>query len=404
MQNKLLRELEARGFINQVSNINALNDALNAGKIAAYLGSDPTADSLHVGHLVPVMMMRWLQKYGHRPIMLVGGATGRIGDPSGRDTGRPMMTEDVLARNIAGLKKSYSKFFRFGDGPSDAVMVDNYDWMKTYSHLDFLRDFGTDFTVPRMLSMESVKRRLETGMTFLEFNYMTFQAVDFLTLYQKYGCVLQTCGADQWGNAIMGIELIRKKLGKEAFVLSTALITDSNGNKIGKSAGNAIWVNEEKTSPYEYYQYFRNTPDDLVEKFLKIFTEIPLDEIARLSALRGAELNEAKKILAHAATEIAHGTAAADAAADAAAALFGGAATADNAPTVEIDMSTPMGILDFLCAAGMFSSKSEARRMVEQGGIQIDGEKVLDPRAQIGPANAVMVQKGKKTFLRVVQK
>ncbi len=404
MQNELLRELTARGFINQVSNIDALNDALNAGRIAAYLGSDPTADSLHVGHLVPVMMMRWLQKYGHRPIMLVGGATGRIGDPSGRDSGRPMMTEEVLAHNIAGLKKSYSKFFRFGDGASDAIMVDNYDWMKGYSHLDFLRDFGTDFTVPRMLSMESVKRRLETGMTFLEFNYMTFQAVDFLTLYKDYGCILQTCGADQWGNAIMGIELIRKKLGKEAFVLSTSLITDSNGKKIGKSAGNAIWVNEDKTSPYEYYQYFRNTPDDLVEKFLKIFTEIPLSEIERLAALKGAELNEAKKILAYAATEIAHGTAAADAAADAAAALFGGGADMSNAPSVEMPMNAPMGVVDFLCAAGLFPSKSEARRMVEQGGIQIDGVKITDPRAMIAPACDIMVQKGKKTFLRVMCK
>jgi len=400
MQNELLRELTARGFINQVSNIDALNDALNAGRIAAYLGSDPTADSLHVGHLVPVMMMRWLQKYGHRPIMLVGGATGRIGDPSGRDSGRPMMTEEVLAHNIAGLKKSYSKFFRFGDGASDAIMVDNYDWMKGYSHLDFLRDFGTDFTVPRMLSMESVKRRLETGMTFLEFNYMTFQAVDFLTLYKDYGCILQTCGADQWGNAIMGIELIRKKLGKEAFVLSTSLITDSNGKKIGKSAGNAIWVNEDKTSPYEYYQYFRNTPDDLVEKFLKIFTEIPLAEIERLAALKGAELNEAKKILAYAATEIAHGTAAADAAA----ALFGGGADMSNAPSVEMPMNAPMGVVDFLCAAGLFPSKSEARRMVEQGGIQIDGVKITDPRAMIAPACDIMVQKGKKTFLRVMCK
>ena len=404
MHNELLRELTARGFINQVSNIDALNDALNAGRIAAYLGSDPTADSLHVGHLVPVMMMRWLQKYGHRPIMLVGGATGRIGDPSGRDSGRPMMTEEVLAHNIAGLKKSYSKFFRFGDGAADAIMVDNYDWMKGYSHLDFLRDFGTDFTVPRMLSMESVKRRLETGMTFLEFNYMTFQAVDFLTLYKDYGCILQTCGADQWGNAIMGIELIRKKLGKEAFVLSTSLITDSNGKKIGKSAGNAIWVNEDKTSPYEYYQYFRNTPDDLVEKFLKIFTEIPLSEIERLAALKGAELNEAKKILAYAATEIAHGTAAADAAADAAAALFGGGADMSNAPSVELPMNAPMGVVDFLCAAGLFPSKSEARRMVEQGGIQIDGVKITDPRAMIAPACDIMVQKGKKTFLRVMCK
>ncbi len=402
MQNELLHELSARGFINQTSNIDGLNAALNAGKIAAYLGSDPTADSLHVGHLVPVMMMRWLQKYGHRPIMLVGGATGRIGDPSGRDTGRPMMNEETLAHNIAGLKKSYAKFFKFGDGPSDAIMVDNYDWMKTYSHLDFLRDFGTDFTVPRMLSMESVKRRLDNGMTFLEFNYMTFQAVDFLTLFQKYGCVLQTCGADQWGNAIMGIELIRKKMGKEAFVLSTSLITDSAGNKIGKSAGNAVWVNEDKTSPYEYYQYFRNMPDDLVEKSLKIFTEIPMDEIAKLAALQGSELNAAKKVLAFAATEIAHGRDAAIAAEDAAAALFGGAGASEHMPTMSLRMDGDKTLVEFLGALNLFPSRSEARRMIEQGGIQINGVKMTDPHAIISPADEIIVQKGKKTFLRVV--
>ncbi len=404
MQNELLQELEARGFINQTSNLDGLNDALNAGKITAYLGSDPTADSLHVGHLVPVMMMRWLQKYGHKPITLVGGATGRIGDPSGRDSGRPMMTEEILAKNVAGLKKSFSKFFRFGNGASDAIMVDNYDWMKNYSHLDFLRDFGTDFTVPRMLSMDSVKRRLDNGMTFLEFNYMTFQAVDFLTLYREHNCILQTCGADQWGNAIMGIELIRKKLGKEAFVLSTSLITDANGNKIGKSAGNAVWVNEDKTSPYEYYQYFRNISDDLVEKFLKIFTEIPLDEIARLSALQGAELNRAKKILAFAATEIAHGRDAAVKAQETADALFGGGANMENMPMMEIDMPGEMGILDFLVATRLFTSKSEARRMVEQGGIQIDGNKIADPYAVVANAPEIMVQKGKKVFLKVVRK
>lgn len=404
MQNELLRELSARGFINQVSNIDALNDALNAGAVTAYWGTDPTGDSLHVGHLASLMLMRWFQKYGNRPIALVGGATGRIGDPSGRDKGRPMLTDEQIAHNCAGLRKSIAKFIDFDDASNGALMVDNNDWMRGYGHMDFLREYGMDFTVPRMLGMESVKRRLETGMTFLEFNYMTFQAVDFLTLYKKYGCMLQFCGADQWGNAIMGIELIRKKLGKEAFVLSTSLITDSNGKKIGKSAGNAIWVNEEKTSPYEYYQYFRNTPDELVEKFLKIFTEIPLDEIARLSSLQGVELNEAKKILAHAATEIAHGAAAADDAAAAAAALFGGGASVDNAPTAEIEMPAEMGILDFLCAAGLFASKSEARRMVEQGGIQIDGQKVTDPRAAIVPADNIMVQKGKKTFLRVVRK
>ena len=404
MHNELLQELQARGFINQTSNLDGLNDALNAGKITAYLGSDPTADSLHVGHLVPVMMMRWLQKYGHRPITLVGGATGRIGDPSGRDSGRPMMTEETLAKNVAGLKRSYSKFLRFDNAGNGALMVDNYDWMKTYSHLDFLRDFGTDFTVPRMLSMESVKRRLDNGMTFLEFNYMTFQAVDFLTLYRQHDCILQICGADQWGNAIMGIELIRKKLGKEAFVLSTSLITDANGNKIGKSAGNAVWVNEDKTSPYEYYQYFRNIPDDLVEKFLKIFTEIPLDEIARLSAAQGAELNQAKKVLAFAATEIAHGHDAAVRAEETANALFGGGANLDNMPTAEIEMAGDMPILDFLVATKLFPSKSEARRMVEQGGIQINGNKITDPKFIVTVADEFMVQKGKKTFLKVIKK
>ena len=402
MQNELLQELEARGFINQVSNIDGLNDALNSGKIVAYWGTDPTGDSLHVGHLASLMLMRWFQKYGHKPITLVGGATGRIGDPSGRDKGRPMLTDEQIEKNCAGLRKSISKFINFDDG--NAIMVDNYDWMKNYSHLDFLRDFGTDFTVPRMLSMESVKRRLDNGMTFLEFNYMTFQAVDFLELYKKHNCILQFCGADQWGNSIMGIELIRKKMGKEAFVLSTSLITDSNGNKIGKSAGNAVWVNEDKTSPYEYYQYFRNTPDDLVEKLLKIFTEIPLDEIARLSALQGAELNQAKQILAFAATEIAHGHDAAVAAEQASAALFGGGADMSNVPSVDIEMANDMPILDFLVATGLFPSKSEARRMVEQGAIQIDGEKITDPKFVVAVSDEHMVQKGKKTFLKVVKK
>jgi tyrosyl-tRNA synthetase len=241
-------------------------------------------------------------------------------------------------------------------------------------------------------------------MTFLEFNYMTFQAVDFLTLYKEHNCVLQLCGADQWGNAIMGVELIRKKMGKEAYVLSTSLITDSNGNKIGKSAGNAVWVNEDKTSAYEYYQYFRNTPDDLVEKFLKIFTEIPLDDIAKLSALQGAELNEAKKILAFHATEIAHGHDAAVDAESAAAALFAGGANSANVPSVDFAMSEPMKILDFLVAIGMFDSKSEARRNVEQGGIQIDGNKIADKEFVVAVAPEYMVQKGKKTFLRVVVK
>lgn len=400
MSNTLFEELQQRGFINQSSNMDAVRDLLDNGKIVAYLGSDPTGDSLHVGHLVPVMMMRWLQKYGHKPIALVGGATGRIGDPSGRDTGRPMMSEETLAKNIAGLKKSFSKFLKFDGTDNDALMVDNYDWMKGFSHLDFLAQYGLDFTIPRMLSMESVKKRLENGMTFLEFNYMTFQAVDFLTLYKEHNCVLQLCGADQWGNAIMGVELVRKKCGNEVYVLSTALITDSNGNKIGKSAGNAIWVNEDKTSPYEYYQYFRNTPDDLVEKFLKIFTEIPLSEINELIKAQGAELNAVKKRLAFAATEIAHGTDAAQKAEDAANALFGGG-NSENAPSFDLEMNAPMPILDFLVAVKLFDSKSEARRMVEQGGIQIDGAKITDKEYIVEPRESIMVQRGKKVFLKV---
>lgn len=404
MQNELLKELDARGFINQSSNLDGLNDALNAGRVVGYWGTDPTGDSLHVGHLASLMLMRWFQKYGHKPILLVGGATGRIGDPSGRDKGRPMLTDVQIEHNCAGLRKSISKFIKFGDGATDAIMVDNYDWMKGYSHMEFLREYGTDFTVPRMLSMESVRRRLENGMTFLEFNYMTFQAVDFLTLNKKYNCTLQFCGADQWGNSVMGVELVRKKLGREVFVLSTALITDSRGEKIGKSAGNAVWVNEDKTTPYEYYQYFRNTPDDLVEKFLKIFTEIPLDEIAHLSKLQGAELNSAKRILAFAATEIAHGHAAAVAAESAADALFAGGANAENVPSVEIEMTDKMGVLDFLVLIKLFPSKSEARRMVEQGGVQIDGDKVTDWKSVVVPRDEIMVQKGKKVFLKVICK
>ncbi len=404
MKNELLQELEARGFINQASNMEGINEALNSGHIVGYWGTDPTGDSLHVGHLASLMLMRWFQKYGHKPILLVGGATGRIGDPSGRDKGRPMLTDEQIEKNCVGLRKSISKFIHFGNSESDAIMVDNYDWMKDYGHLEFLTDFGTDFTVPRMLSMESVKRRLENGMTFLEFNYMTFQAVDFLTLYKKYGCILQFCGADQWGNCIMGVELIRKKLGKEAFVLSTSLITDSNGNKIGKSAGNAVWVNEEKTSPYDYYQYFRNTPDDLVEKFLKVFTEIPLSEIDKLTKLKDAELNEAKKILAFAATEIAHGREAALAAQDSAAALFEGGGNLKNIPTVEINIGETISVLELLVASGLFQSKSEARRMVEQGGIQIDGKKITDWKTEFISSDEFIVQKGKKTFLRVMKK
>jgi tyrosyl-tRNA synthetase len=402
MKNDLWSELKARGFIYQNSNEAGLKSAIESGKITLYFGSDPTADSLHVGHLVPFMMMRWFQKYGHKPITLVGGATARIGDPSGRDNGRPMMTDEIIQKNSNGLKKSFSKFIKFGDDKSDAIMVDNYDWMKTYSHMDFLCEYGSDFTVPRMLSMESVKRRLETGMTFLEFNYMTFQAVDYLHLYKQHNCTLQICGADQWGNSIMGVELVRKKLGKEVFVLSTAIITDSKGEKIGKSAGNAVWVNEDKSSPYEYYQYFRNISDDLVDKCLKLYTEIPLADIEKLSKLQGADLNEAKKILAFAATEIAHGTDAAKHAADTASALFS-SGDAVNAPSADYELTGEVNVIDFVVSTDFFDSKSEARRMIDQGGLSIDDEKVTDANMTLilNSGDSIKLKKVKKTFLKV---
>jgi len=404
MNNDFLQELEQRGLIYQTTDMEGLRAAFSAGSMTAYLGSDPTADALHVGNLVTIMIMRWFQKYGNKPIMLVGGATGRIGDPAERNSDRPMMSDAQVAANSAGLRQCYEQFVKFGKGKTDAIMVDNYDWQKNYSHLDFLREFGTDFTVPQMLAMESVKRRLENGMSFLEFNYMPLQAVDFLHLFDKYGCTLQLCGADQWGNSVAGVSLVRRKRQKEVFVLSCPLITDSNGNKIGKSAGNAVWLRADRTSPYDYYQYFRNVMDGDVEKFLKIFTEISLPEIAKLAKLKGSEINEAKKILAFAATEIAHGTNAAKAAADAANALFAGGAESMAVPTVELKMKDGMNVVDFVVAIGLITSKSEARRAIEQGGLIVAGEKITDPKVMISPAKSILLQKGKKTFLKVLIK
>ncbi|MDR1027450.1 MAG: tyrosine--tRNA ligase [Rickettsiales bacterium] len=396
MKNDLLHELEWRGFIYQCSDMDGLSARLNEKKMTGYWGTDPTGDSLHVGHLASLMLMRWFRNYGHRPIGLVGGATGRIGDPSMRDTSRPMLTEAQLKTNLAGLRKSITKII----GGGETLMVDNYDWSKKIGHMEWLAEYGAAFTVPHMLSMESVKKRLETGMTFLEFNYMTMQAVDFLELYRAHDCEIQFCGADQWGNCIMGIDLIRKKMAAPAFVLSTPLITDSRGEKIGKSAGNAVWVNEDKTTPYEYWQYFRNVADADVEKFLKIFTEIPRDEIARLSSLRDAELNEAKKVLAFHATKIAHGEDAAVAAERAAESVFAGDGA--GAPELKIRATLPMAAIDFAMLTGLFSSKTEARRTIEQGGLSIAGSRVASADQVVLPAPELLVQKGKKTFIKVL--
>jgi len=402
MKNDFLHEIEQRGLLFQVSDMDKLNDWLNGGSRTAYLGMDPTADSIHVGHLVPAIIVRWFQHYGHKPIMLVGGATGRIGDPSERNTDRPMMSDETVAQNSAGLRKCYSQFIKFGDGPTDAIMVDNYDWHKNFSHIDFLREFGTSFTIPKMLAMESVKRRLENDMSFLEFNYMPLQAVDFLTLFDQHDCRLQLCGADQWGNCVAGVSLIRRKRGAEAFVLSNPLITDLSGAKIGKSAGNAVWVRADRTPPFDYYQYFRNTKDADVGRFLKIFTELSLDEIEEMSRLQGAELNEAKKILAFEATKIAHGAAAAKAAEESALALFGKSANgAEAVPEISVRAKLPMSALDFAMLTGLFPSKSEGRRAIDQGALTIAGKRVETPDAMVAPAAELLVQKGKKTFLKV---
>lgn len=397
----LFTELQERGFINQLSNKDEIKHIINNEKITLYLGSDPTADSLHIGHLIPIMMMRIFQKYGHKPIMLIGGATARIGDPSFRDKSRPMMSEETLKKNIEGLRKSYLKFLNFEE--DKAIIVDNYDFIKNYSHLDFLNDFGCDFTIPKMLSMESVKKRLEFGMTFLEFNYMTLQAFDFYTLFKDYNCKLQICGADQWGNAICGIELIRKKLQQEAFVLSTSLITDKDGNKIGKSAGNAIWVNEDKTSAFDYYQYFRNIQDDLVIKFLKLYTDLSLDEIEQYENLTGEDLNKAKKILAFKATEICHGFEKAKDAENKAISLFEN--SGENAPIIEYQTDKKdINIIDLLFDNKILQSKAEIRRMIEQGGVSVDNIKIDSYTESIVLESSCLVKIGKKRFYKIIKK
>ena len=312
-KSQFMNLMAERGFYNQCTNESGFDDYLaecerTGTPAVGYLGSDPTGDSLHVGHIVPLMMMRWFQKCGHKPLTLVGGATARIGDPSGKDKLRPFLSEETLAHNIEGLKKSFSKFLKFGDGKNDAVMVDNWDWFKDINYLAFLRDIGTYYSVNRMLTMDSVKSRLEREqpMSFLEFNYMLLQGYDFCELYQQYGCRAQIAGSDQWGNITSGTELGRRKYDVELFGFTSPIITDSNGKKMGKSEGNAVWINDEKLSAYDYYQYFRNIGDAEVGKCLRIYTDLPIDEIRRLEALKDQEINEAKKILAFEAVSYTH--------------------------------------------------------------------------------------------------
>ncbi|MGV1014209.1 MAG: tyrosine--tRNA ligase, partial [Methyloceanibacter sp.] len=353
--------------------------------ITGYIGFDCTAPSLHVGNLVSIMLLRKLQQAGHRPIVLIGGGTTKVGDPSGKDEARKLLSDTEIAANIAGIESVFAKFLGFGHGARDAIMVNNADWLDTLNYIDFLRDYGRHFSVNRMLTYDSVKLRLEREqpLSFIEFNYMVLQAYDFVELYRRFGCHLQMGGSDQWGNIVSGIELGRRSDGAELFGLTSPLLTTASGAKMGKTAAGAVWLNPDMLSPYDYWQFWRNTEDADVERFLKLFTELPLDEIARLAKLEGAELNEAKKILATEATALVHGRDAADRAAETAHTTFEQGEISASLPTIEVsraDLDKGLGVLNASLLAGFVQSTGEARRQVKGGGLKVNDEPVTDER------------------------
>ena len=401
-----LRVLSERGFIHQVSEPEALDARAAAGPITAYIGYDCTAPSLHIGHLLPTMMLYWMQQTGHRPIALMGGGTTRVGDPSGKDESRRILTDEVINENLASIRKTFDKFLKFGSGPKDAIMANNADWLNSLNYIDMLRDVGRHFSVNRMLSFDSVKMRLDRQqeLSFLEFNYMILQAYDFVELHKRHGCILQMGGSDQWGNIINGIDLGRRMMNAQLFAITAPLITTSSGAKMGKTAAGAVWLNADLLSPYDYWQFWRNTEDGDVERFLKLFTILPLDEIKRLGALKGAELNDAKKTLATEATALLHGRAAADQAADTARRTFEEGTLADTLPTVEIkrtDLDKGLGILTAGVEAGLVASTSEARRQIKGGGLKVNDatvtdEKMLLTAKDLTPEGVIKLSLGRK--------
>jgi tyrosyl-tRNA synthetase len=402
----LLDVLASRGYIHQVSEPEALDALARSTTITAYIGFDCTAPSLHIGSLVPIMMLYWMQQTGHRPIALMGGGTTRVGDPSGKDDSRRILTDDVIAENLTGIRRIFSKFLKFGDGPKDAVMANNADWLNSLNYIDFLRDVGRHFSVNRMLSFDSVKMRLERQqeLSFLEFNYMILQAYDFVELSKRYGCVLQMGGSDQWGNIVNGIDLGRRMLNAQLFALTTPLITTSSGAKMGKTAAGAVWLDADMMSAYDFWQFWRNTEDGDVSRFLKLFTVLPLDEIGRLAALEGQDINEAKKILATEATALVHGRAAADEAAETARRTFEEGALAQTLPTIEIAQTELAGGLSVLAAfvkAGLVTSNGDARRQIKGGGIRVNDVAVTDEKmsltqSQLTPEGVIKLSLGKK--------
>lgn len=377
-----LRTLRDRGYIHQITHPAELDEAAANGIVTGYIGFDATAPSLHVGSLIQIMMLRRLQQAGHKPIVLMGGGTTKVGDPTGKDASRPQLTDETIQSNIASIRTVFEKFLTFGDGPTDAVMVDNDEWLSTYGYIQFLREYGTHFTVNRMLAFDSVKLRLEREqpMTFLEFNYMLMQSVDFLELNRKLGCTLQMGGSDQWGNIVSGVDLVRRVDHKAAFGLTTPLLTTASGGKMGKTAQGAVWLNPEQLSPYDYWQFWRNVDDADVGKFLRLFTDLPLDEIARLEALPGAGINDAKKALADAATTMLHGADAASHARGAAEAAFEQGRLSVDLPTVEIPRDEVIGamIAAVTARAGLTASNGEARRLAQGGGLRLNDEAIPD--------------------------
>jgi tyrosyl-tRNA synthetase len=386
-----LNVLAERGFIHQVSEPDALDQLAKSQPITAYIGFDCTAASLHIGSLLPIMMLHWLQETGHRPIALMGGGTTRVGDPSGKDESRRILTDEIIEGNLKGIRAIFSKFLKFEGSGGNAIMANNADWLNTLNYIDFLRDVGRHFSVNRMLSFDSVKMRLDRQqeLSFLEFNYMILQAYDFVELNKRTGCVLQMGGSDQWGNIVNGIDLGRRMREVQLFALTAPLITTSSGAKMGKTAAGAVWLNADMVSPYDYWQFWRNTEDGDVARFLKLFTKLPLSEIARLAALQGSEINEAKKVLATEATALVHGSAAAEEASNTARKTFEEGTHAENLPTVEIASAEmqSLGVLSAFVRAGLASSNGDARRQIKGGGLRVNDIAVTDEKMTLTPGN-----------------
>ena len=405
-ESQFMQLMHDRNFIHQVTDETELDAMMDRGRVTAYIGFDCTADSLHVGSLVQIMMLRHLQKCGHRPIVLMGGGTTKVGDPSGKDDARQLLSDENIKHNKEGIRKIFEKYLVFGDGPTDALMVDNDEWLSNLEYIRFLREYGRHFSVNRMLSFDSVKLRLdrEQPLSFLEFNYMILQAYDFLELQRRHNCILQMGGSDQWGNIINGVELVRRVDQKSIFGLTTPLVTTASGEKMGKSASGAIWLNSDRLSPYEFWQFWRNTEDGDVGRFLRLFTELPLDEITKLEMLKGSELNEAKKILASEITKLCHGLNASESAASSAQKIFEEGLLGADLPTILIDtkqLEQGLWIIEALKQAEFIKSNGEGRRLINNGGVRLNDVVVVDPdqKILISDANSdgvIKLSSGKK--------